>query len=390
MVSLTEALRLVLSAARPGGSEKIAIEDCLNRVLADDISSDLDMPPFNKAAMDGFACRMADLKNELVEIENLPAGVFPKKRIESNKCARIMTGGVVPDGADCVIKIEDTEKTTNGSVRFLSAKTAKNICLKGEDIKKGEIILTHGQLLKSQHIGLLSTVGCTQPPVACRAMVGIIATGNEIVQPSRSPQQAKIRDSNSIPLLTQVKSMGADARYFGIAPDTEEAIDEKFEQARRDCDVIIFTGGVSMGDYDLVPVVLKKRGIKILFEKVRVKPGNPTKFGIVEDIPCFGLPGNPVASFIMFELLVKPLLYKMMGHHFTPLKITGILGETVRKKKTDRESIIPVYFSNGKIYPTEYHGPAHTGSLLNAGGLISMPVGMRELQQGSSIMVRLL
>ncbi|MHC4691548.1 MAG: molybdopterin molybdotransferase MoeA [Planctomycetota bacterium] len=389
MLKFDDAFKIVMDSARHLGTERVDIEYALNRVLTEDIASDMDLPPFNKSAMDGFACRRAELDNELTVIETIPAGYIPKKAIGKNECSKIMTGAVVPEGADCVIMVEYTEKTADNKIRFTGGKTTDNICLKGEDIKKGEVVVRSGIRILAQHIAVLASLGCSEPLVSVQPRVGIIATGSELVDPGQKPSACQIRNSNAFQLAAQVTNSAGIATNYGIAADTEEAIDSMFKKGAAENDVLIFSGGVSMGDYDLVPGILEKNNVRLLFEKVAVKPGRPTVFGVSNEIFCFGLPGNPVSTFIIFELFVKPFLFKMMGHNYTPVVSYGQLEKTITNKKTERDSWLPVAFTEkNKVAIVEYHGSAHINALSEADGLLCIPTGVAELKEGTTVAVR--
>lgn len=391
MLPFEKALKIVLGSVRQLGSERVDIAHAVNRILAEDVTSDTDMPPFNKSAMDGYACRREDLANELTIIETIQAGTSPRMAIESNQCAKIMTGAAVPQGADCVIMVEFTENPTANTVRFAGKQTANNICLKGEDVKAGEVVLQKGSRIRPQHIAVLASVGCTQPVVSKRPRVAVLATGDELVQPASKPGPSQIRNSNSFQLMAQIESMGAVARNYGIAKDTDKAIDKIFKEAVDQSDVVIVSGGVSVGDYDLVPGIFKQNNIDLLFEKIAMKPGKPTVFGVSEKVYCFGVPGNPVSTFVLFELLVKPFLCKLMGHDYAPPAIGIPLGESIRRKKTKRQSWIPVAITDtGTLKPVEYHGSAHINALCIADGVVSIDVGVGEIEKGTIVPVRLI
>jgi len=389
MLPFEKALKTVLDSAHWLGSEHIDIAAALNRILAEDVKSDIDMPPFNKAAMDGYACRREDLANELAIIETIPAGVPPKNVIGPNQCAKIMTGAMVPQGADCVIMVEFTENPSENKVRFTGKETDDNICAKAEDIKAGDIVLRKGTLIRSQHLATLAAVGCSNPCVAVRPKVAIIATGNELVEPSQSPSLSQLRDSNSFQLAAQAETVGAVTKNYGIARDTRQAIDAAIKTAIVENDVVLISGGVSMGDFDFVPDILKQNGIELMFEKIAIKPGKPTVFGLSESVFCFGMPGHPVSGFVMCELLVKPFLYKLMGHNFTPVEIKVPLGTSVSRKKAGRPYWIPVVITDeGTARPLEYHGSAHFNALCGADGLLCIPKGTAELKEGTVVSVR--
>lgn len=313
MLSFEKAFETALNSARRLDTERVEFKDALNRILAEDVVSDMDMPPFNKSAMDGFACRRADLSNELTIIETIPAGQVPQKTIEINQCSKIMTGGMVPKGADCVIMIEYVESLTENTIRFVGEKTTDNICQKAEDTRAGDIVLKKGILLKPQHIAVLASVGNANPLVAKRPKVAVIATGNELVEPTSKPDLSQIRNSNSSQLIAQIENIGLEATYYGIAADSINQTDDLFKKALAQNDVILVSGGVSVGDFDFVPEIFKRNNFDLLFENIAIKPGKPAVFGLSEKNYCLGLPGNPVSTFVLFEILAKPFLYKLMG-----------------------------------------------------------------------------
>ena len=389
MLPFEKAFEIVLNSARLIGTEHVALDHAISRVLAEDVKSDIDMPPFNKSAMDGFACRRVDLANELTIIETVPAGVPPENVIGPNQCAKIMTGAMVPAGADCVIMVEFTKNPSGNTVRFTGKETDGNICLKAEDIKAGDVVLSKGTLIKPQHISTLAAVGCANPCVAVRPKVGILATGSELVVPAEKPRTSQVRDSNSFLLAAQTQTTGAITKNYGIAKDTRQAIDAAIKMAIAENDVVLVSGGVSVGDFDFVPDILKKNGIELMFEKIAIKPGKPTVFGVSDGIFCFGMPGHPVSGFVMCELLVKPFLYRLMGHNFKPLEMKMPLGTSISRKKAGRPSWIPIAITGeGTARPVEYHGSAHFHALCGADGLLCIPKGTAEFKEGTIVPVR--
>ncbi len=388
MITFEEAHNIVLTSARLKGTETVLLESAAGRVLAADIHSDMDMPPFNKSAVDGFACRFEDLDDPLTIIEEIPAGKAPQKTIEKGTCAKIMTGAMVPEGADTVIMVEFTEETADGRIRFTANKTSPNICYTGEDIKRAQQVLAKGTLLRPQDIAVLASVGISEPVVYQKPVVGVISTGDELVEPAVKPATSQIRNSNAVQTTAQVSNAGAIPRYFGIAKDTEQSTHDKLSQALDACDMVILTGGVSMGEYDYVPKVLEDQGVEILFKSIAVQPGRPTVFGVKPGKYVFGLPGNPVSSFVQFEMLVKPLIFGMMGHNFQPPKIALPMGVTFTRKKTTRKTLIPVFFKDGMVYPVEYHGSAHIHAYIHAHGIVAMEMGRSEFKKGEPVDVR--
>jgi molybdopterin molybdotransferase len=225
--------------------------------------------------------------------------------------------------------------------------------------------------------------------VSHQPKVGIITTGDELVEPYTQPDFSQIRNSNSYQLAAQISTMAAIPVYYGIAPDQEQAIDSMLKKAISETDVILLSGGVSMGDFDLVPKVLRQNNIQLVFEKVAIKPGKPTIFGLSDRAFFFGMPGNPVSTLIIFEILVKPFLYKMMGYDFKPVIIEKQLSKTISRKRTERKSCIPVAFAkNGKARPVEYHGSAHINAMCDADGIVEIPVGVAEIKEGTLVDVR--
>ena len=391
MLAIEEASQTVLSSAQQLGSERVDMALAVSRILAEDVLSDIDIPPFDRSAMDGYACRRADLSHELSVIETIRAGSVPRKAVGSKQCAKIMTGAMVPRGADCVIMVEQTKTKTATTICFTGSQTRDNIRPAGQDIRAGEIVLRIGTHIRPQHIATLATVGCTHPLVSKQPRVGIISTGDELVAPDEKPKHSQIRESNSHQLSAQVGQAGGVVTSFGIVADSRQDIDRVMRKAIVSNDVVIFSGGVSAGDFDFVPDVMSRIGIDVLFHKIAVKPGKPTVFGVCDNVYCFGLPGNPVASFVVFELLVKPFLFEMMGHHFRPAFASMPLIAGIKRKNTERQSWVPVVITeNLTANPLKYHGSADIRALSDADGLVALETGVAEIEQGASVRVRLI
>jgi len=411
MIELKEALRIVRDSARLLGTERVELGDALGRILAEDVASDIDMPPFDKATMDGYACRRADLGNPLTVVETIPAGAVPVKAVGPNQCAKIMTGAAVPQGADCVVMIEQTEAVGETAIRFTGEDTADHIFRRATDVKMGQVVLSKGSQISPQDVAVLASVGQVQPLVATRPRVGVIASGDELLPPAVRPGPSQIRNSNGPQLVAQLAALDLKARDYGIVKDVARDIDTVLKTALAENDVVIVSAGVSVGDFDLVPAALQRRGVRLLFEKIAVKPGKPTVFGVFErgyavsrassprfeggtpstQAYCFGLPGNPVSTFVIFELIVKPFLYRLMGHDYAPVYVQMRLEAALVRKDTDRQSWIPVRITSEQaVEPVQYHGSGHLAALCRAGGLVPMEIGVASLERGAPVPVRLL
>lgn len=388
MIAFDDAFKIVTNSAVVMGTEQVLLSNALYRVLAMDVHSDMDMPPFDKSAVDGFACRKEDIDGELQVLEIIPAGKQPEKAIVKGTCSKVMTGGVVPAGADAVIMVEDVEETGDHTIRFVKDKTNTNICYAGEDIRKQDLVLKKGTLIRPQEIAVLASVGVARPEVYRQPVVGIISTGDELVEPEEKPGPSQIRNSNAMQLMSQVKAAHAVPTYFGIAGDNEKSTRKIITEALAGADIVLLTGGVSMGDFDYVPKVLQELGITIQFKSIAVQPGRPTVFGTKEGKYLFGLPGNPVSSFVQFELLVKPLIYRLMGTNYEPKILEMPMGTDFSRRKAKRKSFMPVTVKDGKAWPVEYHGSAHIHSYIFADGIVSVEIGQTQIEKGATVHVR--
>ncbi|MCX6255708.1 MAG: molybdopterin molybdotransferase MoeA [Bacteroidia bacterium] len=389
IITFEKAYKTVINSAFSTGTETVSFIDSHNRVLAGVITSDIDIPPFNKATVDGFACREIDLEAELEIIETIAAGMHPERAISKNQCSRIMTGAAVPEGADMVFMVEDSLMVLSGKVKYTGSFIKENISVKGEDIKNGNSVLNPGKLIRPQEIAVLASLGCTSIIVSKMPTVAVISSGDELVEPSEKPGISQIRNTNAYQLMAQVQRAGARGMYRGIARDDKEATYDIVKRAISESDLVLITGGVSMGDFDFVPSVLERAGVRILFTGINIQPGKPTTFGVHPKALVFGLPGNPVSSFIQFELLVRPLICKMMGHQWNPLTIPLPMKDSFSRKSADRQAWIPVVITKeGLVSPIEYHGSAHISALTLADGIIALPVGKKTIEKGEVVSVR--
>jgi len=389
LIPFGEGQEIVFAAAVPGAAVSVDLTDSLNCVLAEDVFADTDMPPFNKSAMDGYACRKEDLGNELLIIGEIPAGSVAQKLIGPNQCARIMTGAMVPEGADFVLMKEFAETTGINTIICSKLSDQANICYWAEDITKGELMLTKGTLIKPPHIAVLASVGIDRPLVFSRPSVAVISTGNELVEPSAVPQPQQIRNSNGFQLIAQLKAMGISPDYLGILKDSEPEIMSGLESAIQKYDIVLISGGVSVGDYDFVPPVLNRLGAKILLHGLNVKPGKHLLFAKLGNRSIFGLPGNPVSSLVQFELLVKPFILKLMGCTKIPGELKLPMAADYRRQKADNLLFVPVTLTaEGTVLPLEYHGSAHIHAYSGADGILEIPVGQHEIKKGEIVHVR--
>lgn len=389
MITLQQAIEIAFSKVKPLPTEIIDFMQSTGRILAANVFADSDMPPFNKSAMDGYACRQADLTKELSLLEIIPAGKSPVHRVEAGQCSKIMTGAQVPQGADTVFMVEYSEITASGNIRFTGEKTNSNICIKGEDLKKGDLVLTSGTSIKPQHIAMLASVGCIRPLVFKKPEVGIISTGSELVSPETKPDLSQIRNSNGPQLMTQATNSGFRANYYGIVPDDKSLTKQVIEKSVAENEVTLLTGGVSVGDFDFVPEIIQSLGFEIHFSKINIKPGQHTTFASKGNKYIIGLPGNPVSSFIQFEVFVLPFLRKLMNYEKPEMLLPLAMGQSFKRKRSDKDECVPVEIKSGnEVFLIDYHGSAHIHAYNQAYGFITIPAGRTEIEKGEIVNVR--
>lgn len=389
MITFEEAFRIVTGTAFHTAKEVVKITDAAGRALAEPVRSDMDMPPWNKSAVDGYACRHADIGSTLTVLETVAAGAMPEKTVVPGTCSRIMTGAAVPEGADYVFMLEDSEETEDGKVRFTGRPGNDNIARAAEDCYSGQTVLKAGQIIKPQEIAVMAVVGAMEVTVSCRPKVGVISTGNELVEPGQIPAGAQIRNSNASQLMAQIARAGATGRYYGIARDEEASIEALLHKAVEENDVVLISGGVSFGDFDLVPKVMRTLGLTMHFDQVAMQPGKPLTFCTGEKKAVFGLPGNPVSTFVQFEVMVRPFLDRMTGVTVDEPKMMMPLAADYSRKRAERLAWIPFTVTPaGEALPVEYHGSAHITALTGAWGLITIPRGQSWIQKGEMVSVR--
>jgi len=320
LVSLEETRDAILGAVPRLPVEPCAIADAVGLVLAEDVITAEAVPPFANTAMDGYALRAADTDGasedapvRLRVVGELPAGHAPTAPVGPGEAIRIMTGAPMPDGADAVMMVERTARDGDDGVLVQAvAKTGDHIRLPGGDLEAGQVVFTAGTVLGPAHVGVLASVGAHVVPVYRRVRVGVLSTGDELVeQGALAPGQ--IRDSNRPMLLALAAAAGAEVIELGLARDDEDLIVSVLEDAFTRCDAVLTSGGVSVGDYDFVKAALDRFG-QLEWRQIAIKPAKPLAFGIVQGVPVFGLPGNPVSSLVSFELFARPALRSMMGY----------------------------------------------------------------------------
>jgi molybdopterin molybdotransferase len=400
MISLEEALSQILNTIHPLGLEKVSLLESLGRVIGEDILASRPIPPKNNSAMDGYALRCEDTKSASGEnpvtlevIEDIPAGAIPSKSVGRGQAVRIMTGAPIPEGADAVMQMENTEKDGRNVRIFVEAAKGQDIRLAGEDVRKGEKVISRGDVLRPAEIGMLAALGRSFIPVYQKPVVAILATGDELVDVDESPSPWQIISSNSYALAAQVLECGATPLQIGIAKDTREDLKSKFNAALR-ADLIISSGGVSVGDYDLVKEIMKEVGNRMQFWQVAMRPGKPLAFGAMNSVPLFGLPGNPVSSMVSFEQFVRPSILKMMGYrNLFRRTVRALLKEPVEKKKGARHFIrARITFEDGRyqVASTGDQGSGILKSMVQANGLIVLPEETTSVKVGETVMVQLI
>ena len=400
MISVEEALHRILETIIPLDQEKVNILESLGRVIGEDIFAHRNIPPKDNSAMDGYALRGEDTRGATIEkpailnvIEDIPAGAIPRKGIGAGEASRIMTGAPLPEGADAVVRVEDTEKAGDRVKIFIEAKKGQDIRCAGEDVREGERVISRGDVVRPAEIGMLAALGRSFIAVYQRPLVAVLATGDELVDIDENPNPWQIISSNSYSIAAQITDCGGLPLQIGIAKDTREDLVAKFEAALR-ADIIVSSGGVSVGDYDLVKNVMKEVGNAMQFWQVAMRPGKPLAFGSMGGVPVFGLPGNPVSSMVAFEQFVRPSILKMMGHrHLFRRIVRATLREDITKKKGTRHFIrARISYEHGRYFATTTgeQGSGILMSMVRANGLVILPENATSIKKGEEVSVQLI
>jgi molybdopterin molybdotransferase len=408
MLSVEEAIQKILDEVEVLETESVPILESMGQVLAEEIVSAINVPPLDNSAMDGYAVRARDTKGAsaaspimLRVIETVIAGSISHQEVKAGTAVRIMTGAPLPRGADAVVQFENTDelkrKIPVTEIGILTeAKPELNIRKAGEDIARGTVALKKGTVIRPAEIGLMASLGYTQVKVVRRPLVAILSTGNELVELGQPLTEGKIYDSNLYSIASLVKRYGCVPKILGIARDDEESLVTKLKQAR-DADMLLTTGGVSMGDYDMVKDILDRDG-KMVFWQVRVKPGKPLAFGKIKgntrDIPHLGLPGNAVSCMVSFEIFVRPALLKMMGKkNINKPTVEAIVEDPVKNDSGRRLYNRAILSRRDGHYYARLTGPQGSGilkSMALANSLVLIPEEKKIVKKGDTVQALML
>jgi molybdopterin molybdotransferase len=397
MIDYRDALREVVARARPLASESIPLAEALGRTLARDIRAGGPVPPFAKATMDGYAIRAADTRPaegadfvDLQVTEDLPAGRISRRALGPGQAARIMTGAPLPKGADAVVMVEDTEKSGARVKVLRPARDGDNIGEAGEDIKKGELVLAKGDLIGPAEVGMLAALGHASVRVSRRPEAAVIATGDEIVEPGQRTRPGQIRNSNGHALRALALQAGAKASYLGIARDKNSSLKLKIRKAH-EADILVLSGGVSVGDYDLVKEELRALGVRPVFWRVRIKPGKPVFFGVRGRQLVFGLPGNPTSAMVTFHLFVRPAIDRMLDRKSPGLRAGKAVVEREISLKPGRTQFLRgILAGDGpelRVDPFPDQKSGVLRSMVKSRVLIVVPADVTRIAKGNTVEV---
>lgn len=400
-LSVEEALARVLAAFQPLEPERVPVLETLGRVLAEDVYADMDIPPLTNTAMDGYAVRAADTAGASPErpvrlriIYDLAAGYTTDVAVTPGTAIRIMTGAPMPPGADAVVQFEDTEQDGDWVNIFKGVPVGKNVRQAGEDVQKGALILPRGSEIRPQEVGMLAALGHKEAWVHRRPRVAILATGDEVIEVDAPWQPGKIRNANSYSNAAQVVRYGGIPVLLGIARDDVAELTAKIRAGlEQGADLFLTSGGVSMGDFDVVKTVLAAEG-EMAFWRVRMKPGKPLAFGHIQGVPLLGLPGNPVSAMIAFELFARPVILKMLGKtRWEKPTVEATLLDEITRKDNRRHFLRVMLEERDGEYFARLTGDQGSGILLSmvrAQGLAIIPENANHLPAGARVQIMML
>jgi molybdopterin molybdotransferase len=396
-LTVAAAQQCILETMKNLGTEIVPLQQALGRVLAEDVHANRDQPPYDVSAMDGFALRSADAANApvvLEVIEDIKAGDMPQKTVQAGQCARIMTGAPVPPGADAVIRVEDTQTLADNRVQInVGVKPRNDIRDRGESMKEGEVVLSDGCTITPGVVGMLAMVKCARVEVYRQPRVAILSTGDELEGLDDPFDANKIPDANSYALMGQVQALGITPDLLGIARDEPEHLKEMLQRGLQ-YDVLLVSGGTSVGVHDYVRPTLEALGVRMKFWRVEMKPGHPMAFGVAPLTWVFGLPGNPVSSMVCFEEFVGLALRCIMGHKKVYRRtVTAKLARDVKHKHSRTEFVRVMLERESDTLvatPTGDQGSGILRSMALAEGLLVVPAASKGLAAGEQVTVQLL
>lgn len=401
MIQPDEALRLILENARPLAQESVPLAQSLGRVLGEDVRASEDLPPFDNSAMDGFAVRAQDCLAASAEtpvtlrvLETVRAGALAGSTIKPGEAMKIMTGAPLPPGADAVVQKEIADGAAAGKVRiFRASEAGDHVRRHGEDISAGSLLLRKGARIRPCEIALLAAQGRLRLSVVRRPVVSILTTGDELAEAAAVLAPGKIRDSNGPALAAGVSRWGAVALPQGIVEDEPAALKAALQHSLGACDVLLVSGGVSVGDFDYTKAVLEDLGLKLIFWKVAIKPGKPLLFGLCDQRLVFGLPGNPVSALVCLEEFVRPALEKLQGHApgYPSYHLSGAALNDYPTPKDRQQYLFCRAEREGGGYRLEIirpQGSAMLGMACRANALALAPIGMSRIKQGDELSFR--
>lgn len=399
MISVAEAIDIILSETKKLPAESIRLETARGRVLAEEVVADTDLPPFDRARMDGYAVRAKDTANAPIELrvvgEAAAGAGWYEREMQAGEAVRIMTGAPIPSGADAVQQVEVTSETTDGStVKIKRAATVKQfISERGTEIRKGETVLRAGMEINAAMLAALASFGYAKVQVAKRPRVAVLATGTELVAVGETPGADQIRDSNSYSLAAYAELAGAIVERLPLAGDDTKTLQLAIEDAATRCDTLVLSGGVSMGVYDFTKTALCAAGAEVFFERVRLRPGKPTVFARLNNTLIFGLPGNPVSVSVTFNLFARTALRRLQGiHEDAALKEEhAVLARDV-KGSPERASYLPATLhtnAQGTLIaePLRWGGSSDFVAFTQATALIIVPEGVPKIEIGAIVSV---
>jgi len=393
MLSYEAALNMVLANVSPLPAVDLSLDEAGGLLLAEAVTARWDMPRTDNSAMDGFAVSSARAAGILPIAGTAYAGHPFGGKVSTGSVVRITTGAPLPAGCDAVVPVEDTEETAEGVRLKLAPQSGDHLRRQGEEYRRGEILVKAGTVLRAGEIGLLASAGASRVKVHPRPRVALLSTGDELVELGQEPKPGQIINSNLHLLATRIRECGGEVLRLGIGRDELSGIDALIDSGRQ-ADLLVSTGGVSVGDRDFVREALDRRGFKQVFWKVAIKPGKPVLFGTLDGNPCYGLPGNPAAAAATFELFVKPALRRLAGHpSVLPELRKGILTETVCGGGK-RQAFLwcrLAWDGNGyRVQVTRCQGSGQNRSLQDANALLAVPCHVEKLEAGEVVEVQLL